>query len=413
MQWDLSARPSELLSGFVGEFLGVEEELLAHGCARPNDTSIRPSGATALLLTWKDLITPCAGTFFPIPPQRVVVRTYLTIKRSFTASDHANQFPFMSNRHLQCIRDHLSSPLHALLGFSPQQLRTVSITYSPLAFLMAISVTKWQLFPKHLFQHWVRLALDLPFEGCSQICEACGAQQDVTGHHRATCSKRASNSWKRGHTHVIDALGAILDLSGMPSTTKEAQIPRHLDTAKHGDILVQCPVGHFPDLVLDFSLIHPRTGSSARLPTGTWKPQALANATHDNHKTAKHAISYEQTNHAFLSLIANTYGQISNDFVRFLWVVATAASTNFRLSQPHSQDGSSQSQDLFTKQRGSVFSRIRVQIGAAIAKVAAARFVPDSADDGLPLPVVWDRPKIPTHIPAPEPDLPLYHTPCS
>jgi hypothetical protein len=102
---------------------------------------------------------------------------------------------------------------------------------------MAIPVTRWQLFPKPLFQHCVRLALDLPVDKRPQTCPGCGIAQDVTGHHRATCSKRASRAWKRGHDHVVEALGAILDMSGMPFTTKQAQIPRHLDSAKCGDIL--------------------------------------------------------------------------------------------------------------------------------------------------------------------------------
>ncbi len=82
---------------------------------------------------------------------------------------------------------------------------------------------------------------------------------------------------------------------------------------------------------------------------------------------------FEQAQHAFLSLTADTYGKISDDFVCFLWMMATAASTNFRLSQPSPNSEPSLSQDTFTKLRGSLFSRFRLQIAAAIAKAAAAR----------------------------------------
>ena len=77
---------------------------------------------------------------------------------------------------------HHLSPLKDLLGFSQEQLRTASISYNPMAFLMAIPVTKWQFFPKHLFQHWVRLALDLPFDDddCERTCEAYG---QTAGRH--------------------------------------------------------------------------------------------------------------------------------------------------------------------------------------------------------------------------------------
>jgi hypothetical protein len=85
----------------------------------------------------------------------------------------------------------------------------------------------------------------------------CGIAQDVTGYHRASCFKRASRACKRGHDHVVEAVSAILDMSGMTYTTKHAHIPRHLDSAKCRGILVQCKAAHCEDLVLDFSLTHP------------------------------------------------------------------------------------------------------------------------------------------------------------
>ncbi len=122
--------------------------------------------------------------------------------------------------------------------------------------------------------------------------------------------------------------------------------------------------------VLDFTLTHPRTGSSNKHPIGSWKPEALTTA--NNKKMKKHVIPYEQAHHAFLSLTADTYGKISDDFVRFLWMMANTASTNSRLSQPSPNSEPPLSQDSFTKLRGSFFSRFRVQIAAAIAKAAAA-----------------------------------------
>jgi len=43
---------------------------------------------------------------------------------------------------------------------------------------------------------------------------------------------------------------------------------------------------------------------------------ALANRIQSENR--KHAIPYEQADHAFLSLMADTYGKLSDDFVRFL-----------------------------------------------------------------------------------------------
>ena len=100
-------------------------------------------------------------------------------------------------------------------------------------------------------------------------------------------------------------------------------------------------------------------------------------------------------------------------FVRFIWMVANTAATNSRLSQSLSNDSSSDHlSDSFAVLRGSFLSRMRVQIGAAIAKAAAARFVPDSSNEGdnLPLHIPWQRGN--PAMAAPLPDLPLYHSPC-
>ncbi len=112
---------------------------------------------------------------------------------------------------------------------------------------------------------------------------------------------------------------------------------------------------------------------------------------------------------SWVKLTADTYGKISDDFVRFLWMMATAAPTNFCLSQPSPNSGPSLSQDTFTKLRCPIFSRFLVQIVAA----SAARFVPDSTNDGIPTFVVWDRGRKPLTNSAPEDDLPLYHIPCT
>jgi hypothetical protein len=64
-----------------------------------------------------------------------------------------------------------------------------------MAFLMAIPVSKWQLFPKHLFQQWVGLVLDLQFDMFASQCQWYGLPQDDSGHHHAFCSKAASQEW--------------------------------------------------------------------------------------------------------------------------------------------------------------------------------------------------------------------------
>jgi hypothetical protein len=76
----------------------------------------------------------------------------------------------------------------------------------------------------------------------------------------------------------------------------------------------------------------------------------------------------------------------------YQWLTPPKFSNEFSSSQPSSQDFADSSPDSFATQVGSSFPRIRVRVGAAIAKAAAARFMPDSADDGLPLLVFWNKP---------------------
>ncbi len=174
----------------------------------------------------------------------------------------------------------------------------------------------------------------------------------------------------------------------------------------HG-LLVQCQVGRFQDLIVDFSLTHPRYGASKLHPAGQWKPSGLAHLTRS--KDNKHAISYEQGQHAYLSLTADTYGKISEDFVCFIWMVATSALTNFRPSQLPSTDGPDAQLDEFALQRGFFFSHMRVQVAAAVAKAAAARFVQDDVDYGLSIHTMYERKVAGRALDMP--DLPLYHVP--
>ncbi len=52
---------------------------------------------------------------------------------------------------------------------------------------------------------------------------------------------------------------------------------------------------------------------------------------------------------------------------------------------------------------------MRVQVAAAIAKAAAARFVQDDVDDCLPLHTMYERKVADWALEMP--DLPLYHVP--
>jgi hypothetical protein len=107
--------------------------------------------------------------------------------------------------------------------------------------------------------------------------------------------------------------------------------------------------------------------------------------------------------------MADTYSKISDDFLCFIWMAAHFASRNFCLSEPSSAAGTAEAspalQDDYAVWRGSLFSHFRVQIGAALAKAAAARFLQDTVDDGLPIRVLYEH-KLASQAPD-IPDLPL------
>jgi hypothetical protein len=83
------------------------------------------------------------------------------------------------------------------------------------------------------------------------------------------------------------------------STAKESQIPAHVDSRKKGDIMEQCQLGRFQDLILDFSLTHPRYGASKLHLAGQWKLHGLHSVTRSKDYRDKHAIS-EATNKAIM-----------------------------------------------------------------------------------------------------------------
>jgi hypothetical protein len=54
--------------------------------------------------------------------------------------------------------------------------------------------------------------------------------------------------------------------------------------------------------------------------------------------------------------MADTYGKISDDFVRFIWMAAQSASTNLCLSEPPSAEASPALQDDYATVRLFIFS---------------------------------------------------------
>jgi hypothetical protein len=82
---------------------------------------------------------------------------------------------------------------------------------------------------------------------------------------------------------------------------------------------------------------------------------------------------------------------------------------NFHPSELPSTHASDAQLDELALQCSFFFSHMRVQVGAALAKAAAARFVHDDVDNGLPLRTTYERKVVDQACSMP--DLPLYHVP--
>jgi hypothetical protein len=127
---------------------GTQERALRIPVSWPQQEAGQWAFMYVFVCDWDHLILPKSDrTFYPIPPQRVIVLTYLSSQPNDSASPQGPRLPSADTRTLQVVHNHGSSILRDKLGFSRQQL----IAYNPMAFLMAIPVSKWQLFPKHLF----------------------------------------------------------------------------------------------------------------------------------------------------------------------------------------------------------------------------------------------------------------------
>jgi hypothetical protein len=54
--------------------------------------------------------------------------------------------------------------------------------------------------------------------------------RDTTGRRERHAPPRRGLDLKRGHSHVVKALGDMLGIAAIGSTTKDGQIPRHADS---------------------------------------------------------------------------------------------------------------------------------------------------------------------------------------
>ena len=88
------------------------------------------------------------------------------------------------------------------------------------------------------------------------------------------------------------------------------------------------------------------------------------------------------------TLAATTYGIVGDDFVRFLWYLASRSNRDSDKTMPVSADD--EALKTARKQNNISYTFMRSVVSAIIAKATVARLVHDVVDDGLGFPMMWD-----------------------
>jgi hypothetical protein len=111
-------------------------------------------------------------------------------------------------------------------------------------------------------------------------------------------------------------------------------------------------------------------------PVGSWKPDALAHVTQSRNR--KHAIRYEQANRTFWPLTADTSHRQTLGRFPGCWLSQLGQIHVFLSHHPRTPP--IRRLNLLPRKRALCSRAYRqVEIGAATAKAATARFVPDSS----------------------------------
>ena len=116
-------------------------------------------------------------------------------------------------------------------------------------------------------------------------------------------------------------------------------MPTHSQSEKKGDAVLDMQVGPYKQLVLDFTLIHPRVGTqSDGRQQGQWicAEDDLAQVLRD--KQTKHLAYHDRGIESDGTLAVTTYGIVGDDFVRFLWYMASRSNRCWEVPMPESVD---------------------------------------------------------------------------
>ena len=176
---------------------------------------------------------------------------------------------------------------------------------------------------------------------------------DPAGHHKMNCK----NCGKKGaHDHVDHCMVAVAKSANVNYTNDKDLVPSHDDSNKKGDALTTLTRDAWPQ-VLDFTMVHPYTG------TGAWIPNAVQAA--HNRKMEKHNRAYERQALSFIPCVLSTYGALGDEFVRLLYILARRQAEI--IINHHRPD------DDYVQILGLCFAANKSKVGAAAARGMAMR----------------------------------------
>ena len=345
------------------------EDVQHQGPAARSHTSTRGRKHKPPVLPTLDEVLSHTGVApLPFPDQRTLTRM-VQKKHQRWSADALSAEGKTRTAHLsrQTIQAHsetgeTATYLQEIARFDKEQ----QLRHSPLGF-MAHTESLVEHYPPKLFAVILSYVLGLPAPSCLQlkdtrVCEACGQLLDKFGHHRMTCRQTAS--YQAPHRSVASAFADIAKKSGIPFTDKS--IPSHLTTNKVGDALCQ-PSPDNRQLILDYTVVHPRLGTSNA--AGQWNPLALDNAVRD--KWNRHDSQYAVMGFAFAPCALTTYGHIHAHVLRLLYIFAKK-----RAEMVHVHDKPlCDVEYLFSF----FFAQSRARLGAAVMRGMALRALGVSA----------------------------------
>ena len=383
------------------------------------------------------LVSPSKqGTYVPIPPQRIIVRAFVRERHAHKGQTWQGDHKEIKRRQSKYfVSNHGTSVLRPWLGIQKQHWEKFRIGYNPLGFMMSVPVTAYHVFPKHLWKTWILFTLGLPSQDDGMMlhksqCLSCHQNFGRFSDHALTCKhaimlddnshheENMTVAWTRAHDYVVDALGWCMLDTLLPFSTKFSGIPKYKSEKKKsekdknkenslGDVWIGEKIGGFEGLVGDFTMCHPRFGSSQAHKEGEWRLDAMDLAIKG--KNNKHLKGYNIKNRAFVALVSDTYGVLSDDLVRFLWLLAHRAAE--KSDHDHGPMLGVDSNIGFVRRRSAKYARVCTYMGVAIAKAVVARIVHNSTIDSLE-PFLWDSTWRNTGKFDVDGDLPVQHAVC-